>query len=146
MKKIICLTLCVISFLFASANDDSINNEVLSHKDSLLFEQLQVFQTQLQEPIYKLYPTTNTYNFLELNTVTGQIWLVQWSTNSSERFKYILDIEERIYSWDEKIAGRFELYPTKNIYTFILLDNIKGHCWQVQWGFEKYERFVTPIY
>ena len=146
MKKIICLALCVISFLFASANDGSINNKVLSHKDSLLFEQLQVFQTQLQEPIYKLYPTTNTYIFLELNTVTGQIWLVQWSTNSSERFKYILDIEERVYSWDEKIAGRFELYPTKNNYTFILLDNIKGRCWQVQWGFEKYERLVTPIY
>ena len=61
MKKILCLILCVVSFLFASANNDSINSEVLSYKDSLLFEQLQVFQEQLREPMYKLYPTQNMY-------------------------------------------------------------------------------------
>lgn len=145
MKKILCLILCVVSFLFASANNDSINSEVLSYKDSLLFEQLQVFQEQLREPMYKLYPTQNMYTFLELNTGTGQIWIVQWST-SGNRMKYILDIEERIYVWDDKIAGRFELYPTENMYNFVLLDNIKGDCWQVQWNFDVDKRFVTRIY
>lgn len=145
MKKIICLALCVISFLFASATNDSTTDEVLSQRDSLLFEQLSVFQKQLQEPIYKLYPTDNMYTFLELNTVTGQIWIVQWST-SGNRFKYILDIKERIYSWDDKIAGRFELYPTENMYNFVLLDNKDGRCWQVQWSFEMDERMVVPIY
>ena len=146
MKRILCLILCFISFLFASANNDSISNEVLSHKDSLLFEQLQVFQEQLREPMYKLYPTQNMYTFLELNTLTGQIWIVQWSTESSKRFKYVLDVEERIYSWDTPICGRFELLPTQNMYNFILLDNIKGYCWQVQWSFDQNKRMVIPIY
>lgn len=145
MKKLFCLVLCAMAFLFASANNDSIKNEVLSHKDSLLFEQLSVFQSQLREPIYKLYPTQNMYTFLELNTVTGQIWIVQWST-SGNRMKYVLDIEERIYSWDEPIAGRFELYPTENMYNFLMLDNIKGYCYQVQWNFDVDKRFVIRIY
>ncbi len=145
MKKMICLALFAIAFLFASATNDSTSTVVLSQRDSLLFEQLIVFQDQLREPIYKLYPTQNMYTFLELNTMTGQIWIVQWST-SGNRMKYVLDIEERIFSWDEKIAGRFELYPTENMYNFVLLDNIKGYCWQVQWSFDQDKRLVIMIY
>ena len=145
MKKMICLALFAIAFLFASATNDSTSTVVLSQRDSLLFEQLIVFQDQLREPIYKLYPTQNMYTFLELNTMTGQIWIVQWST-SGNRMKYVLDIEERIFSWAEKIAGRFELYPTENMYNFVLLDNIKGYCWQVQWSFDQDKRFVIMIY
>jgi hypothetical protein len=145
MKKMICLALFAIAFLFASATNDSTSTVVLSQRDSLLFEQLIVFQDQLREPIYKLYPTQNMYTFLELNTITGQIWIVQWST-SGNRMKYVLDIEERIFSWDEKIAGRFELYPTENMYNFVLLDNIKGYCWQVQWSFDQDKRLVILIY
>ena len=145
MKKMICLALFAIAFLFASATNNSTSTVVLSQRDSLLFEQLIVFQDQLREPIYKLYPTQNMYTFLELNTMTGQIWIVQWST-SGNRMKYVLDIEERIFSWAEKIAGRFELYPTENMYNFVLLDNIKGYCWQVQWSFDQDTRFVIMIY
>ena len=145
MKKMICLALFAIAFLFASTTNDSTSTMVLSQRDSLLFEQLIVFQDQLREPIYKLYPTQNMYTFLELNTITGQIWIVQWST-SGNRMKYVLDIEERIFSWDEKIAGRFELYPTENMYNFVLLDNIKGYCWQVQWSFDQDKRLVIMIY
>lgn len=156
MKKMICLALCAMAFGLASATNDSTiidstainsaNKEVLSRRDSLLFEQLSVFQEQLREPIYKLYPTQNMYTFLELNTVTGQIWIVQWSTVSGERFRYILSLEEQIYAWDTPIAGRFELYPTSNKYNFIMLDNIKGYCYQVQWSFEQNERMVIRIY
>ena len=145
MKKTICLIFCVIVFLIASATNDTTNNLVLSQRDSLLFEQLSVFQSQLSEPIYKLYPTQNMYNFLELNTMTGQIWIVQWST-SSNRMRYPLDLEERIYSWDDLIAGRFELYPTENMYNFVMLDKIKGYCWQVQWSFDVDKRCVIRIY
>jgi hypothetical protein len=81
-----------------------------------------------------------------LNTETGQIWIVQWSTNSSERFKYVLSLREQIYSWDDRIAGRFELYPTENIYNFVMLDKIKGDCYQVQWNFDADKRFVIRIY
>ena len=36
-----------------------------------------------------------------------------------------------------KPAG-FTLYPTKNIYNFILLDQEDGSAWQVQWGEEEH--------
>jgi hypothetical protein len=155
MKKIICLALCAMAFCLASATNDSTtidsttinsaNQEVLSRRDSLLFEQLDKVQLQLREPIYKLYPTQNMYTFLELNTVTGQIWIVQWST-SGNRMKYTLSEEEQIYAWDDRIAGRFELYPTENMYNFVMLDNIKGYCYQVQWNFDVDKRFVIFIY
>ena len=41
--------------------------------------------------------------------------------------------------------GRFKLYPTSNTYNFLLLDAENGRTWQVQWGFEKDERFVIEI-
>ena len=31
---------------------------------------------------------------------------------------------------------RFKLYPTQNIYTFLLLDTINGRTWQVQWSLD----------
>jgi hypothetical protein len=31
-------------------------------------------------------------------------------------------------------AGRFTLYPTSNIYTFLLLDQGPEDAWYVQWG------------
>ena len=43
-------------------------------------------------------------------------------------------------------SGRFFLYPTENIYNFILLDQIDGRAWQVQWNIEKSDRTVLRIY
>lgn len=37
----------------------------------------------------------------------------------------------------EEKNGRFFLYPTTNIFNFILLDQIDGRMWQVSWGREK---------
>ena len=42
--------------------------------------------------------------------------------------------------------GRFFLCPTTNIYNFILLDQIDGRTWQVQWNTEKSDRVVKRIY
>ena len=99
---------------------------------------------------YKLYPTDNTYNHLMLDTATGAIWQVQWSTESETRFTTVLNIETLVprdeYEWlDDLPVGRFKLYPTKNNYTFLLLDVKLGRTWQVQWSFEANERFIIPI-
>jgi hypothetical protein len=40
--------------------------------------------------------------------------------------------------------GRFTLYPTSNIWTFILLDQETGNTWHVQWG-KPQERLIVPI-
>tara|TARA_B110000902_G_scaffold202997_1_gene230645 strand:- start:316 stop:900 length:585 start_codon:yes stop_codon:yes gene_type:complete len=42
--------------------------------------------------------------------------------------------------------GRFFLYPTTNIYNFILLDQIDGRTWQVQWNIDKDKRGTWVIY
>ena len=41
--------------------------------------------------------------------------------------------------------GRFFLYPTENIYNFILLDQIDGRTWQVQWNYDDNKRIIFPI-
>ena len=44
-----------------------------------------------------------------------------------------------------KINGRFELYPTSNNWTFILLDPIDGDAYHVQWGHSKKDRIIYKI-
>ena len=137
----------VIYAILITVNACAFNdNKGLSHKDSLLFTQLQIFQSQLRKEAYKLYPTKNMFTFLELNTVTGQIWMVQWGLVDNKRFKYELDTNIRISYEDELICGRFSLHPTENMFNFILLDNINGKCWQVQWSLGRDKRFVVPIF
>lgn len=34
---------------------------------------------------------------------------------------------------ENEVNDRFTLYPTKSIYTFILLDQLDGRTWQVQY-------------
>ncbi len=93
---------------------------------------------------YRLFATRNMYIFIKLNTRNGQMWQVQWSTESQYRFETLLSDVSRVNKEDEK-NGRFFLYPTTNIYNFILFDQIDGRTWQVQWGKEA-ERAVIRIY
>jgi len=94
--------------------------------------------------VYRLFSTKNMYTFIKLNTRNGQMWQVQWGTESKYRFETTLSDISRVNK-DEEKNGRFFLYPTTNIYNFILLDQIDGRAWQVQWGKEG-ERMVIPIY
>ena len=41
--------------------------------------------------------------------------------------------------------ARYKLYPTQNIYNFILLDQVDGRLWQVQWSLEEGNRAIFPI-
>lgn len=95
--------------------------------------------------VYRLYETKNMYNFIRLDTRTGQMKLVQWGIESDERFTYSLSDRSLIPENDIKVEGRFELYPTTNIYTLILLDKVSGRTWQVQWNFDIDKRMVVPI-
>ncbi len=122
-------------------------NKEMSQKDSLIIGYLDVFTSQLREPCYKLFPTTNRWTFLKLNTATGQIWQVQYSTDGYKyRFQTVLDDNIRVIYNDEVICGRFTLYETQNMYNFILIDQIDGRCWQVQWNIDNDKRMVLRIY
>ena len=37
------------------------------------------------------------------------------------------------------------LYPTQNMWTFILLDQTDGRTWQVQWSTDYESRGILPI-
>ena len=42
-------------------------------------------------------------------------------------------------------VGQFKLYPTKNMYSFIMIDVIGGASYQVQWSTEEENRFYELI-
>ena len=94
--------------------------------------------------VYRLFATNNTYNFIKLNTRNGQMWQVQWSLKDNQFETTLSDISR--VTKDEEKNGRFFLYPTTNIYNFILLDQIDGRTWQVQWNFDAEKRMVVRIY
>lgn len=144
MKRLltsIVLVVWTITILAQSIPQETVGGkigETIQKEDSIKhvndsLRQLQVLDINR----YKLYPTQNKWTFLELDTQTGRIWQVQYSVEGPEyRFKSNLYIWPLIKDNDLQVSGRFELYPTQNIYTFVLLDKISGRAWQVQWSTE----------
>ncbi len=128
MRRYTFATLIMLFFAIHSLAQSNINSEAV------------------EVPTYKLYPTENMWNFLKLDTRTGRIWQVQFSVDGDKsRFEVVLNDRDLI--WDGKyfINGRFELYPTKNMYNFILLDRITGDTYQVQWSLKEKNRAVFAI-
>lgn len=93
-----------------------------------------------QSQRFELYPTQNSFNFLKLDKKTGKIYQVQWSLEGEEEFSITLNgIDLSQFSTD---GNCFKLYPTKNMWQFILLDGASGRAWHVQWGFEEKNRWI----
>lgn len=111
------------------------NNQLLDHLD---------INTSLKNR-YKLYQTENIYNFLELDTKTGKIRQVQWSLETDKEGSMSINNDDLTYGFGYG-SGSFELYPTKNMYQFILLDKTDGRKWHVQWGHKNQERWIRRIY
>ena len=90
---------------------------------------------------FKLYPTENMWTFLELDTATGLVWQVQYNVNDEDkRFKTILN--DIVLNDSEQVNGRWKLYPTQNMYQFLLVDVMVGAVIQIQWSTEENKRFV----
>jgi hypothetical protein len=101
---------------------------------------------QLEVPIYKLFATQNTWASLKLNTRNGKIWQVHYSI-TKDGYEGTLSINS--YSLvlpEEEINGRFNIYPTENMFNFILLDQVNGNTYKVQWHNDNDKRFITRIY
>jgi hypothetical protein len=131
MKKLLILPLFLIT-IFCSAQ--SINANEL------------VRVSNYQSPVpskFRLYPTNNISIFLRLNTSTGFINLVQYSIKDVS--SSIIKLSEFPLVLDGPV-DRFTLYPTTNIWTFLLLDQVEGTTYQVQWSTEPEKRFVNRIY
>lgn len=96
------------------------------------------------KPTYQLFKTTNMWTFLKLNTKNGTIYQVQFGMSDGERFETFLNIVPLAVG-ENAVSGRFTLYPTDNMWTFILLDQIDGRTWQVQWSQDSENRGIVPI-
>lgn len=95
---------------------------------------------------YKLYQTENLCTFIKLDTRTGQMWQLQYTVDEEKgRFEYDLNPQPLLLAGMQPVDGRYELYPTKNMYNFILIDQIEGVTWQVQWSLDDDKRMVLPI-
>jgi len=130
MKKIVFLLLLVVSLVTNAQSDD--NNKVYFSPDTNV--------------TYRLFKTQNMHIFIKLNTSNGTMKLVQFSTSNTMDMMQadLSDIE--LVTGAEAKNGRFYLYPTENFYTFLLLDQIDGRVWQVQWSVKPEDRCVLRIY
>ena len=148
MKRYLCVAFAVclaICASYAQNGTATIDRCDLSPKDSLFLKAIGRVAEQLQ-PRYRMYQTENIYNLLKLDTMTGAIWQVQYEMNNDADAMQVA-IESLPLIWpSESHPGRFALYPTKNMYTFILLDTDTGEVYQVQWNTEPKKRFRMKIY
>lgn len=135
MTKITISLIFVFASLSSFSQNQALKNE--SNPDNLT-------QKCNEIAVYKLFPTQNMWNFIKLNTRNGKMWQVQFDVQGDNRMEVYLNMLPLVTK-DKEQNGRFTLYPTENIYTFILLDQIDGKTWQVQWSTEMQKRMVIPI-
>ena len=93
---------------------------------------------------YRLFPTENMWTFIKLNTRNGLMWQVQFYVQGDNRFETYLNLLPLVSTVNET-NDRFTLYPTQNTYNFILLDQLDGKVWQVQWSTKPENRGIIPI-
>jgi len=98
-------------------------------------------QTEVLVPGYKLFPTTNMWVFLKLDTSKGLVKMVQYSMEDKNRLEAPINYLP-LATGEDAIPGRFNLYATQNMWTFILLDEVDGRTWQVQWSLDGKEGIV----
>ena len=156
MKKLLAtLLISLTSFVAVAQNDTTkatIQQDIptLSAKDSLLLGEMYRLVSRANFtalPRFKMYKTDNMYNLIKLDTATGQLWQVQYEMNKdAEAMVVPIDDYSLLGQYENEVEGRFELYPTNNSHTFILLDTKWGATYQVQWSTKPDNRFRVRIY
>ena len=118
------------------------------------------FAQECKIPKYKVYPTENKEVSLKLDSATGEVWQVEIGVETGEEIASKIDfISNKSDSTFEKVTdfsdvmknfrvaqnGRFELFPTNNIYEFLMVDTILGTTYQVQWHNQQEKRLISAI-
>lgn len=145
MKRLLMLLIFGMLYSIGSASAQSMDKMEL---DSLSWRRLDEtsYYLKTMKPRYKIYPTENIYISIKLDTATGRVWMVQIGLGDTDAMTVAIDDESLLSDWEEYRGGRFELYPTKNMYNFILIDTVIGYTYQVQWNTDANKRFRVPIY
>ena len=84
-----------------------------------------ILQKQVSEnSIYQLFPTKNYWTFIKLDTRNGKMWQVHFSVEDEKNTGELVLNSLPLVDKEEEVKGRFILYPTENMYNFLLLDQI----------------------
>ena len=142
MKKYVLFIMSII--IAINGCSQTTKNDVCDSTLTSISKQLEVIEFRINGMNrFKLYPTENIYTFLKLDTATGKIDQLQWSLESDNEGSVPINSDD--LSLDSG-CGTFELYPTMNMYQFILLDKVNGRQWHIQWGMESSERWIRRFY
>lgn len=165
MEKFLTIVLCCVfststfAFTVYDSPENTIENKDATSEPDSTVQYKKIDETNTR---FELYPTKNIYTFLKLDTATGVVKQLHISLGDSDGPEYevvsksdltisfiraALDKfkeDKTIYTLEE-IAGRFKLYPTDNIYNFLLLDQFNGIVWQIQWSYNSDKRGIVKI-
>lgn len=119
-----------------------LTNNIYAQNDNKL-STLSITPNQKTVP-FRLFPTQNAKVFIKLNTRTGQMWQLHFGQDNSQQFVYNLNEQPLVKNTYEG-NDRFTLYPTQLFYTFILLDQLSGKTWQVDWSNDPQKRILVAI-
>jgi len=80
---------------------------------------------------FRLFRTDNMWSHLLLDTSDGRLWHVTYTTDKDKGARLKIPINEKaLVSKPSAKNGRFTLYPTDNMWNFLLLDQDDGRVWQ----------------
>ena len=132
--KTVLLTLTIVLFTSVSFGQTQTNptNTVQQKKVS-------------DNSIYQLFPTKNYWTFIKLDTRNGKMWQVHFSIEDDKNTGELILNSLSLVAKEEDINGRFTLYPTENMYNFLLLDQISGIVVQVQWSLDAKKRGIVSV-
>ena len=142
MKKYVLFIMSII--IAINGCSQTTKNDVCDSTLTSISKQLEVIEFRINGMNrFKLYPTENIYTFLKLDTATGKIDQLQWSLESDNEGSVPINSDD--LSLDSG-CGTCELYPTMNMYQFILLDKVSGRQWHIQWGMKSSQRWIRRFY
>jgi len=107
-------------------------------------KQSSIIQQKSENVIYQLFPTQNIWTFIKLDTRNGKMWQVHFSVSDENKGELVLN-SLPLVSEENETKGRFTLYPTENMYNFLLLDQINGTVVQVQWSLDAKKRGIVEV-
>jgi len=109
-------------------------------------EALQLSPPQQQLPVpFRVFKTANLWNQLLLNTMDGRVWQIAFTVDRNGVRALVPINSTPLVTGKDALVGRFTLYPTDNIWTFLLVDQFSGEVWQCQFGIEDGYRWLKPI-
>lgn len=134
MKRV--LFMCLMALFVVSCNSTT-NTDNQSPEQAIQ-------KATTDTPRFKMIETDNIHILLKWDTRTGKTWMVQYGLSDTPALENLIH-RSHILTEDESWNGRFELYPTKNMFNFIMIDTYNGDTYQVQWSTDEEYCFTAPI-